>query len=170
LGTQNLPTQVVVVGNSVDFSEEKEFGGRATSFLVSPANGYTVKDEYFTFKTIGNYAITMTNDAIKSDPNYPAKVIAHINVSGVGVETKTKDELGITVSPNPTTGQLRITNYELRENTVIEIYDVYGKKHVSQFTFHDSHIEIDISHLANGMYFLKLTTNERTIVKKIIKH
>jgi len=76
----------------------------------------------------------------------------------------------ITIKPNPSTGQLRITNYELRENTVIEIYDVYGKKHVSHFTFHDSHIEIDISHLANGMYFIKITTDESTTVKKIVKH
>jgi hypothetical protein len=33
----------------------------------------------------------------------------------------------ITVYPNPTEGELRITNYELRDG-VIEIYDVAGKK------------------------------------------
>ena len=71
----------------------------------------------------------------------------------------------IKVYPNPTTGQLRITNYELRENTVIEIYDIYGRKHISQFTFHDSHIEIDISHLANGMYFLKVDGKVYKVIK-----
>ena len=33
----------------------------------------------------------------------------------------------VRIYPNPTTGKLRITNYELRENTVIEIFDIYGK-------------------------------------------
>ena len=72
----------------------------------------------------------------------------------------------IRIYPNPTSGQLRITNYELRENTVIEIFDVYGKKHVSQFTFHNSLIEIDISHLVNGIYFMKMDGKTVKIVKQ----
>jgi len=81
----------------------------------------------------------------------------------VAIATITNNELRI--FPNPTNGQLRITNYELRENTVIEIYDIYGKK-LSHFTIHDSQFTIDISHLANGMYFLKVDEKVVKVIKK----
>ena len=81
----------------------------------------------------------------------------------------------LNVYPNPTTGQLRITNYgsttltdqnRTLSGAEVEIYDIYGKKHVSHFTFHNSHIEIDISHLANGMYFLKVDGKMMKVVKE----
>jgi len=70
----------------------------------------------------------------------------------------------IQIYPNPTTGQLIINNEQLTIKNV-EIYDVVGKKLVSQFTFHDSHIEIDISHLANGLYFLKIDGKVFKVIK-----
>jgi len=48
----------------------------------------------------------------------------------------------------------------------IEIYDIYGRKHISRFTFHDSHIEIDISHLATGIYFLRIDGKTLKLVKE----
>ena len=94
------------------------------------------------------------------------------------------------IYPNPTTGKLRITNYELRENTVIEIYDVYGKllytpqpskntppnlpKGEEQFPSFGGVRggavggwgEVDISHLANGMYFLKVDGKVFKVMKE----
>jgi len=81
----------------------------------------------------------------------------------VGIPTITNYELQ--VYPNPTTGQLRITNYELRENTVIEIFDIYGKN-VTPLTSHSSPLILDISHLTNGMYFLKIDNKVVKIVKQ----
>ena len=70
-------------------------------------------------------------------------------------------QANIKIYPNPTTGQLRITNYELRENTVIEIFDIYGKKFPS---FGGAGV-VDISHLANGMYFLKIDNKTVKVIK-----
>jgi hypothetical protein len=70
------------------------------------------------------------------------------------------------IYPNPTTGQLRIKNYELRENTNVEIYDIVGKK-LSIFNFQLSTNEIDISHLANGIYFLKIGEKMFKVIKNI---
>ena len=86
---------------------------------------------------------------------------------GLKIADITSENGKIVIYPNPTTGQLRITNYELRENTVVDISDIYGKCHTLRVTCNEI---IDISHLANGIYFLKLTTNESTTVKKIVKH
>jgi hypothetical protein len=92
----------------------------------------------------------------------------------------------ILVYPNPTTGELRIEKGERRmekgegrrekgerrrekgegrmEN--IDIFDVYGRKmsHYSLLTTHYS-IEIDISHLPAGIYFLKIDEKVIKVVK-----
>ena len=68
------------------------------------------------------------------------------------------------IYPNPTTGKLRIESGELKIGSV-EIYDIYGKK-LSQFTFHDSQVEINISHLSYGIYFLKIDGKTMKLVKE----
>ena len=67
------------------------------------------------------------------------------------------------ISPNPTTGELRIRNYELGI-TGIEVFDVYGRK----LTSHSSPL-INISHLPAGLYFVKITTELGNVVKKVVK-
>jgi hypothetical protein len=75
----------------------------------------------------------------------------------------------ISIYPNPTTGELRITNYELRI-TNVEVYDVYGRKNVTTVTCHDCHeTALNISHLSAGIYFLKITTEKGEIVRKVVK-
>ena len=114
-------------------------------------------EQNYTYTQNGTYFVEVTNTykcASKSDDKI---------ITDVGIASITNHELRI--YPNPTDGQLRITNYELRENTVIELFDVYGRKHVSRFTFHNSHIEIDISHLASGMYFLKVNNKVVKVIK-----
>jgi len=72
----------------------------------------------------------------------------------------------IRVYPNPTTGQLRITNYELRESTTIEIYNVVGQKLLSIESLKSTETTIDIQHLTNGMYFLKVGNQVVRFVKE----
>jgi len=75
----------------------------------------------------------------------------------------------ITVVPNPTTGELSITNYELRIDK-IEILDIAGKVVSShhQITT-SSHQKINISNLSPGIYFVKIFTEEGDVVKRIVK-
>jgi hypothetical protein len=72
----------------------------------------------------------------------------------------------INIFPNPTTGELRITNYELRMGEP-EIFDVMGRKQKvesgKQKT--DDEIVIDISHLHSGIYFLKLNNQTFKIIR-----
>jgi hypothetical protein len=73
----------------------------------------------------------------------------------------------ISVFPNPTTGQLRIMSYGLQENTDIQILDVVGQViFTSAVSKLSPETTIDLSRLANGMYFLKI--NNKTV--KVVKY
>ena len=91
--------------------------------------------------------------------------ITVINGCEVGIEQFQVTSSKFQVYPNPTTGQLRITNYELREDAVIAIYDVVGRNVGVGLkptpTPTENEIVIDISHLAKGMYYLKV--GEKTV-------
>ena len=81
------------------------------------------------------------------------------------VLSNTNFELGennINVYPNPTKDIINIV-FENKEVTV-EIYDISGKK-----ILRTKDSKIDISHYTNGVYLLKLISNEQTKVQKIIK-
>jgi hypothetical protein len=71
----------------------------------------------------------------------------------------------VTLYPNPTTGELQITNYELRIEG-IEVFDVYGRKQKAESRKQNV---VDISHLPAGIYFVKIATETGIQTKKIIK-
>jgi len=89
------------------------------------------------------------------------------DIDTVGISTM--EIAGLKVYPNPTTGELRIENGELRIKKT-EIFDVYGRK-VSSYPLitSSSHPLINISQLPEGVYFLKIQTDKGTQVRKIIK-
>jgi hypothetical protein len=72
----------------------------------------------------------------------------------------------IKIYPNPTSGELRITNYELQTIENVEIYDVTGKQLPLPLERAGGEVIIDISHLPSSIYFLKV--NRKTV--KIIKN
>ena len=86
----------------------------------------------------------------------------------VSITTITNNELRI--FPNPTTGQLIIaspTPSTGGEQTTIEIYDIVGKRvQQSPMSALSPETTIDISHLSNGMYFLKIDGKTVKIIKQ----
>jgi len=70
----------------------------------------------------------------------------------------------ITIYPNPATNTL-YTNGLTGINTV-EVYDISGKLLLSKQLNSN---QIDISSLAKGLYFIKLTTEEGSVVRKFVK-
>ena len=73
--------------------------------------------------------------------------------------------------PNPTTGKLKIENGELRIINV-EVFDVYGRKQKAESRKQkaEGEIEIDLSNLAAGVYFVKIYTESEIVTKKVIKN
>jgi hypothetical protein len=84
----------------------------------------------------------------------------------------------ITVYPNPTSDVIFVTrdNRDALQITGIEVFDIYGRNvganlrvrpesHASRVACH----EVNISHLTNGVYFLRITTEQGTVMKKVVK-
>ena len=84
-----------------------------------------------------------------------------------GIEQLQIMNSGLRIYPNPTNSRLNIENGQFKiEN--IEIYDIYGRNIVNcQLSMDNS---IDISHLTAGMYFIKIKTEQGTVIQKIIKN
>jgi len=98
-----------------------------------------------------------------------------------GIEQLTIDNGQLTIYPNPTNGQLIIAPLSPPEGgkqapsnspsggeqPTIEIYDVVGQVvFVSQLSKLSPETTIDISHLANGLYFLKIDKKMFKIIKE----
>jgi PKD repeat protein len=84
-------------------------------------------------------------------------------------ENSIRENIGqrIVVFPNPTSGELQITGYEI-QITEVEIFDVYGRKVETKNLLPES--IISISNLSSGIYFLRILTDEGMAMKKVIKN
>ena len=71
---------------------------------------------------------------------------------------------GLKVYPNPTTGQLQVTGYELQENAEYRIYSIVGQVVMQGKLEHEG--QIDVSALSSGMYFLKIDNKVVKFVKE----
>ena len=172
LGRQRLASQAIEEGGSVDFSAQKEFGGVVTVFVVekngspAPQGDYAIADGIITFNNTGNYTITMTNSAIVSEPDYPAEVIVEVKVGNEGITEATQEQ--IKIYPNPTDGKLQVTSYELPIGEIV-IWDIMGRKVLSQKAESGKQNELDISYLPAGMYFVRVQTDKGVVTRKVVK-
>ena len=103
-------------------------------------------------------------------PAYMGKVLIDDVVfswrSGVGVAEHNLDTY-LHIYPNPTTGKCIVHN----EQDIIEqleVYDMYGKR-LEQHFIRDYQTIIDLSNRASGIYFVRVTTEQGIIIKRLIK-
>ncbi|MCL2682190.1 MAG: agmatine deiminase family protein [Bacteroidales bacterium] len=106
---------------------------------------------------------------ISNDPENPeTEITLYASYNNLGVNEI--DISRINIYPNPTTGELRIENGELKIGNVA-IFDMVGRKLLSHRlnTSSSNHL-IHISHLQAGIYFVRIQTDAGDFVtKKILK-
>ena len=76
-------------------------------------------------------------------------------------------EQTISLYPNPNSGQFTINNEQLIINSV-QVYDVYGKL-LKTVEAGDNIVELDVSELASGMYFVRVSTEKGVVTKSFVK-
>ncbi len=79
----------------------------------------------------------------------------------------TQENTFFEIHPNPTTGELIINNSQLIIDNV-EVTDLTGKV-IQESIINNSQLKIDLSNNANGIYFIKIKTDEGVFVEKVIK-
>jgi hypothetical protein len=93
----------------------------------------------------------------------------------VGLNSLSKNNpIGLSVWPNPFTNQLNfaVGNLKIESNTEVKVMDVLGKT-ISQYSYTNKtelNETIDLSDVSNGVYFLKVTNNNKQSVYRIIKN
>ena len=116
---------------------------------------------------VGDHGIFTDTLTLKSTDAYNEIILTGNALVGI-------DEIdyqNIAIYPNPTTGNLTIESGELKI-TNIEIYDIYGRKQISDIRYPISDIgksEINIAHLSAGIYFVAVNTDKGKVYKKIVK-
>lgn len=168
LGTQNLKSQTAIIGEEL-FSDQSVFDGIYTNYSVlkddetAVETDYSVNNGKIRFNNNGTYIVTMTNEAIVSSTNYPAEVIATINIGTVGIQENRLSN--IKIYPNPTSSILFV---ECESIDTIILYDVLGKEVCSKIA--KGKTEINISHLTKGIYTVNIISKNKIVgTSKIIK-
>ena len=89
-------------------------------------------------------------------------ILEYVTLPNLSVSMYSNNIL-LSIYPNPTQGQLRITNYELGMGDYT-IYNIIGQS-IIQGKMQESAI-INVESLANGMYFLKIDNKVMKFVKE----
>ncbi|WP_298416723.1 T9SS type A sorting domain-containing protein [uncultured Kordia sp.] len=76
------------------------------------------------------------------------------------------DDIHITTYPNPANDILHIS-FHTNEKAIIELYDVQGKQ-VLQKNMEGMNVSLKVSKLKSGIYFMKVTTETKQFMKKIL--
>ena len=102
---------------------------------------------------------------------FSAPVVENVTVTAYfhdpwGIEDNELPE--ISIYPNPTSGVLRIESGELRIENV-EIFNMMGKVCLVENMRQNTEIVLDVSYLPAGMYFVRITTEDGVVTKKILK-
>ena len=96
-------------------------------------------------------------------------LVAYFEEEVVGI-VETQGIASLQVYPNPTSGEIQVTSYELQV-TSIEVYDVMGRKALtSPVSFPSLETILNIAHLPPGIYFLRIQTDEGVVVRKVVKN
>jgi hypothetical protein len=117
LGTQTLAPVNVALNKAV--CVDNAFSGSGTDFTVSkngdtaiPGTDYSIVVDSIKFLTAGTYVVEISNPAITSHADYPAKVVATFVASGTGYPVT-----GVTL--NPTTVTLAVGETVTLRETVL---------------------------------------------------
>ncbi len=117
----------------------------------------------------GNNTQGELGDGTDTSRNIPVQLI---NLCAVSTDVKENTiENDVSVYPNPASYKLIVQSSKFNVER-LEVYDVIGQLQILNFQHPTSSIhilEINVSHLSQGIYFCKLITESGAIVKKFVK-
>jgi V8-like Glu-specific endopeptidase len=135
--------------------------GESGSSIIKVENGST----YTTYGAL-SYSTNLQHSRLDNWEYYAIESIIHDDLV-VGIpEPINAPELE--VFPNPTTGQVWLQNIKKREILELTLIDNLGRTILSKRHFNPE-FSLSLSTLPEGIYYIKVVTNNATITRKIIK-
>ncbi|MEI6488002.1 MAG: T9SS type A sorting domain-containing protein [Bacteroidota bacterium] len=111
-----------------------------------------------------------TDTTIISNGNLDGFYLAKLDVITGEFENKNADQSTFSVYPNPASGIVTI-KCKIDKIVAINVMDVLGNIVDQKWHFENDNYQIDLSHLAKGIYFIEvISTNTKFETKKIIIH
>ncbi|MFK7950380.1 MAG: Ig-like domain-containing protein [Saprospiraceae bacterium] len=175
IGTNNLD----MISINKNFGNEQQIdaaftridGINATGFGQIGTLNFTIKDDIFqrgfnVDSVIFNFEIINTKFIDRLENDIP---IATETTSWVIVNTQHAPIIGknITIFPNPTKEYVHIQSPNLLIE-YITITDVVGRTVLQQKPFNNQDIQLNLSDLKTGVYYLQLETTKGKVVRKLV--
>lgn len=160
---------VGAVGNNLDLNNSSTFSAHPAGSITNNGNYGLLNQAHWWSSTANSYdyfwlsfsgSSLMSGTSTNLESRYYGRSIRC--VKNATLSNSQFDKSDIKVFPNPVQNQLNIDSPE--EVLSIEIFDLLGKK-----IFESKTKTIDVSELQNGIYLLKINTNQGSYIQKFIK-
>ena len=104
--------------------------------------------------------------AVYENGKTSASVIDNISIEN-NTESIIENNISLNIYPNPVNDKLYIVTVD--EVKEVVVYDIYGRRQVTETSSHQDMTSVNVSGLNAGIYFVKINTNQGEIVKRFIK-
>ena len=165
-GTTNTGSYQLTVGNAQSVASQTTVVGSETGLNTA---AFTLKTFNFTPPSTGVYYFGFRNTSAANAAGTHALIVDNFTVTQV-LSTSDFVASKLSVYPNPVNNILNITNNAGLQINKTVITDINGR--TVKTLNHDgvSELQINISDLNAGIYFMNIETNEGTATKKIMKN
>lgn len=157
LTVEPIPSAPVISASSNVLSVPSTFDGYQWYQDTTLLSGAT--SENYTATANGNYSVVVTNAAGCESSS------AVVNVTGISVG-EVSTSFGLNIYPNPTNGEL-VLQLSNAEQAQWQLFNSLGQLLQTDNLSHAA--IINLSNLAEGVYYLKVTVGAEVVLKKVIK-
>jgi PKD repeat protein len=135
------------------FTYSWNFGDSHTSTQDTAQHAYT---------SAGIYNVTLT----VSDGNRLATSVQTVTITGTTTALNSLSNANISVYPNPTNGELNISN--TNAVTSVDVLDIVGHTVISvPNTLNNAEMHFSLDNLQNGMYFVRMNAADGSLTRRI---
>ena len=149
-----------VTENRISITNAVGVGGDSGSSIIKVENG----ESYISYGVL-SLALNITHSRINNWRYYAIKSIIEEELSTENIYS----DSDFIVYPNPTNNIINVKKPEELEVLDLMLFDSMGRECKIQKD-PSSCLMLDMSHLASGIYYLKLTSSAITVTKRIIKN
>jgi hypothetical protein len=162
----NLPS--INIGSSatqICLGESATLSGSGGVSYVWASNNVLIQAQQAVVMPSQTTAYTLTGTDANGCSNTANTVLTVNGCVGINEVTSA---LGLNVFPNPSNGEFKIV-FNDNSNKTIEVMDLSGRIILSNISANET-ANLNISHLANGIYYVKVSSNKATEVVKVVKN